>query len=186
MKQLVMAGIVGLAVFSLAGCDQPADYEGSIECKTGGECTIKGSVKGRFSIEKSTLAASIIASGGVFDAAQFNMNLAGSTVGVPSAGLVTIRLVDSRNGITQAARVFPWNRTGGTLALAGPDGVNAWIISSGGSADSLAYELHPFQTSGQAASNVLAVAIRYEGQTRASSSVSMGGGGCRVGVCSEQ
>ena len=104
---------------------------------------------------------------GCIDAGSFYLDVSDSTVAVPATGYVTVGLVDSGTGTTQASKVFPWIRSGSVIALRDPAAVNAWATANGGAADSVKYDLHQFQTDETPGWNTLAIAAEYEGATEA-------------------
>lgn len=185
MKKVFAASALLAMVSFLSGCEGTWKVNG--ECTSTSQCKIGGEIGGKFLVRKGipvNAVQAILESEQVFDASQLGIALDGTTVGVPSTGLVTIKLVDSSNGTIHVAKAFAWNRVGSSLVLANPDSVNSWAYASAGDSDSIAYELHPFQATGASANNVLSLSVKYEGVTRASSSTTWSaGGGCRVGKC---
>ena len=188
MEKVFVATALLAMVGALTGCEGSWKING--ECTTKSQCKIGGEIGGKFVVEKGFPASalqSIMASGQVFDAAQFSIGLEGTSVGVPDAGMVTVKLIESSSGTVHAARAFPWSRRGGKLVLQDPDVVNDWAYASAGGSDGIAYELHPFSVVGAGSSNVLSLAVKYEGATRATSSTTWSAGsGCRIGACAIQ
>lgn len=188
MKNVLVTASLLAMVMAVSGCEGTWKVQG--ECTSRNQCKIGGEIGGKFVIEKGSPAnvlEAILISGHVFDASLFGMALEGTNVGVPANGLATIKLVDSANGTIHASRAFPWSRVGSNLVLTNPDSVNDWAYAAAAGADSIAYELHPFQVTGASANNVLSLAVKYEGATRATSSTTWSGGGnCRVGACAIQ
>ncbi|WP_162349639.1 hypothetical protein [Pseudoxanthomonas gei] len=188
MKKLFATATLLAITGVLAGCEGSWKVQG--ECTSKNQCKIGGEIGGKFLIQQRNTGSTLetlLASGIVFDAAQFSLALQGTNVGLPTNGLVTIKLMDSGTGTMHAAGAFPWRLVGGSIVLANPDSVNSWAYASASGADSIGYELHPFPVTGASAANVLSMSVNYEGTTRASSSITWSGGGaCRVGTCAIQ
>ena len=143
-------------------------YKGSIKCRSGEGCEVGGEISGTLPLApKGDFAKAVAAGIGSIDAGAFTLDVGDSTVTVPATGDVTVELIDSSTGLAQASRVFPWVRSGTVIRLQDPATVNAWAQASAGSADSVEYNLHKFQTDETPGWNTLAVASIYEGQTEA-------------------
>ena len=162
-------GLVFLLAIPLMGMRcSGAQYKVSGECSTGGGCTVGGEVSGTLPLApKGEFAAMVAAVIGSVDAGSFTLDVSDSSVTVPASGYVTVDLVDSASGMTQASRVFPWIRSGTFITLGDPAAVNAWATTNAGNADSVEYNLHQFQTVESSGWNTLALAAEYEGMTEA-------------------
>ena len=110
------------------------------------------------------------------DAAQYVLDINGSTIPYPSYGTMTVRLVDSSTGMTVASRVFDWVRSGTLIRAKYPDSINQWAYSYGESADSVNYELTKFASSYGGGMQRIAGASSYEGSTISSYSSQFYGG----------
>jgi hypothetical protein len=159
-------------------------WEAEATCSTSGPCSVTGRVKGTFKStadQPSTIFQMIAQSASVMDAAQFSIDVSGSTVGVPVNGLVTIKLIHSQTGALQAQNTFSWVKSGTDLVLVNPNAVNSWAMSQGGTADSMEYVLHPFAVTQSSGPNQLQASTQYEGTTYVSAVAvwSGSGGGCR-------
>lgn len=191
MRRFSLAFVLPLAL-AVTGCE--GTWKAGAECSSGGGCSVKGEVGGTFAFseDKVPLAQRMMMSSSIPDAAAFEIDVSGSSVGVPSSGWVTLQLVERRSGLVQAARQFRWVRSGSVIRVAEPDVVNSWAAQSGGVADTLKYDLHQFQAHGGSGTNVLKVSSKYEGQVKASATASWSGGrpgdgGCGSGaVCQIQ
>ena len=75
---------------------------------------------------------------GSFDAGSFHLDVSDSTVAIPATGYVTVGLVDSGTGTTQASKVFPWIRSGIAVRYERADSLT-WEISA---VRSTAHELY--------------------------------------------
>lgn len=180
-KELSLCALLPL-VLMLSAC--AGTWEAEVTCSSSGPCSATGRVKGTFKSiagQPSTLLQMVAQSTSVMDAAQFSIDVSGSTVGVPSNGLVTIKLIHSQTGAVQAQNTFSWVKSGTDLVLVNPNAVNSWAMSQGGTADSIDYALHPFTVTQGLGSNQLQAQTQYEGTTYASASAvwSGQGGGCR-------
>lgn len=181
-----------LALFA-TGCEGPDEMEvtGSASCSSSAGCEAKGSITAKWKRNQteqygdhaqSGLTSRMMQSSNVIDAAQFSLDVGGSSVVLPSAGLVTLTLVDSATGQTQTTGTFAWRKYGDDLVFSDPNAVNDWAYSQGGTADSLHYALQPFNVVANTGSNRFEVATQYEGQTYATASTtwySGGGDDCR-------
>lgn len=184
MKVKGVMFVVALGAALLSGC-QTTEWEVEGKCEGGSgswNCSTGGKIRG--TMQKNGVA-------GGMDAANFSIDLNGSTVGAPASGNVTISLVSSSTNSVQAAQVFAWIRSGSRLYLSNPTQVNAWAQANAGNADTLAYQLHPFDVTGvQSGENMLSVTAEYAGAPRAVSitTFSRGFDPCRRGggYCQEQ
>lgn len=102
------------------------------------------------------------------DAAQFTLDTAGSTIPYPSTGSVNVILTDSRTGVIQGAKVFPWVRSGSVIRLQNPDAVNSWAMQHAGTANQLDYKLLPFASSCGPGLQTLSLTAKNEDVTLAS------------------
>lgn len=170
-------GLVFLLSIPLMGMKcAGAQYKVSGECSTGGNCTVRGEISGTLPLApKGELAAMMAGVIGSVDAGSFSLDVSDSSVTVPATGYVTVSLVDSASGMTQASKVFPWARSGSVIALSDPAAVSAWATANGGTADSVDYDLHSFQTTETPGWNTLAIAAEYEGMTEAFSTTTWKG-----------
>lgn len=181
----MMKGIffsAAMAAGFLTGCEATA-WEATANCEGGSagwKCSGGGKISGTF--QKNTATS--------FDAANFSIDLDGTTVGTPAFGNVTISLVDSSTHSVQAAQVFTWVKSGARLYLADPAQVNSWAQLNAGSANSVAYGLHQFDVTGvTGGDNMFSATSEYAGVPRAVSISTFSGrvsGGCRVGHCQVQ
>lgn len=179
-KELSFCAFLPMALM-LSACS--GTWEAEATCSSSGPCSVTGRVKGTFKSavdQGSTILQMIAQSASVMDAAQFSIDVSGSTVIVPANGLVTIKLIHSQTGAIQAQNTFSWVKSGTDLVLVNPNAVNSWAMSQGGTADSMDYALHPFTVSQGPGSNQLQAATQYEGTTYASavSVWSRNGGNC--------
>lgn len=143
-------------------------FKGSIKCRSGDGCEVGGEISGTLPLApKGDFAKALATVIGSVDAGAFTLDVSDSTVTVPTTGYVTVKLIDSSTGSVQASKVFPWIRSGTLISLADPMAVNVWAEANAGSANSVEYNLHKFQTSESPGWNTLAVASNYEGQTEA-------------------
>lgn len=110
------------------------------------------------------------------DAADFTMDVSGSTVPFPSTGSMNIILTDSSTGIIQGSHVFPWVRTGTVIRLQNADAVNDWVIANAGTTDTIDFKIVPFAANLDPGPQTLAVAAKNEGVTLASFSKTISGG----------
>lgn len=184
MKRIALSA--AMAAMFLTGCEA-TNWEITANCE-GGSASWKCSGGGKIS---GTFQKNSIYSAGSMDAANFSIDLGGSTVGTPSSGNVTVSLVDSSTNSVQAAQVFAWIRSGERLYFTDPTQVNVWAGANTGSADSVAYQLHQFEISGvESGTNMFSTTAEYAGVPRAVSITTFSGGGgnggCRVGHCQEQ
>lgn len=152
---------------------------GKATCRSGGGCEGTGEVKGEWEwLRQIPLVEKLLSLDETLDAAAFAIDVSQSTVTVPVEGFVTVDLVDSATGLTQASRVFSWSRAGLQLKLSDPDTVNNWALQSGGTADTLEYRLHPFTTSEQEGWNTLVLTQVYDGDVQGSASSTWRGQQC--------
>lgn len=110
-------------------------------------------------------------------------------MGTPSTGNVTISLIDSHTNVVQAAKIFAWVKSGTRLYLVNPSEVNTWAQENAGSADTVRYQLQPFEVSGvSSGDNLFSVTSEYEGDPKAVSvtTFTSGNSGCGIGYCQEQ
>lgn len=165
------------AIISLNGC-AGASWSVSGSCSSRDGCEVSGEINGTFAHggRNIPLIDRFISSQHVVDAAELELDISGSNINVANSGLVTITLVDASNGITQAARAFPWVKHGSKLILSNPDDVNAWALAEGGTATTLKYEIHPFPVQSNPGENVFQVSAQYQGSTQATSTTSWSGG----------
>ena len=160
---LMLLAAIPLMGFSCAG----TSWKVTGKCKTGGECEIGGEIGGTLPKQKQTLLESIFFAGDTIDAGSFNVDVSESSVSVPNTGNVTVRLVDSASSSIVASSNFPWVLNGASIVLANPTAVNDWAMQYGGTADSVQYDLSPFQTTQDMGINILAVAAIYDESVRA-------------------
>lgn len=156
------------------------------KCQSGKGCEVEGSIEGVVKSSGSTLVSRIYGSTQTFDAASFRLDTTGSTLDVPTSGLVSINLVESTSGATVTSATVPWRREGPSIVLSKPDAVNGWALAHGGNADSLTYKLHPFPAPSTYAE--LQVTSIYEGVANASTTIVSAGsdGSCRLVRCHAQ
>lgn len=163
---------IGITLTS-AGCG-PTEWQLSASCEETKKCRIEGRIGGKIGggerdgllwFERILLASSTQ----IPDAAQFEIDVSGSSVAFPAQGSVTLLLSDGRQGVTIAARQFQWHRTGNILRLVDPDGANAWAATVGGPATELRYDLAAFDVGAVPGPNTIAAASRYDGATKAAS-----------------
>lgn len=186
-------GLLALASTLLSGCaSMDWSFRGRVECNNRGECKIVGEVEGKpkpqekrgASPQQDDIAAQTQSD--LIDTASFEIDVQGSSVGIPMSGLVTLELKDASAGVVIAANTFQWHRTGSSIRLSNPVAVNQWLASVGGSADAVTASLHPFQTFGGQGMNLLQASFRYGGIQVASSSAGWySSGGCVTHSCQE-
>lgn len=168
MKRIIaIAGIA--ATLALVGC-AGATWNVKATCKTDGDCQVEGSIGGTIPGGGSNgrLADKMLASSAPWDAADFVLDVSGSTVHYPSTGRVTLTLIDRSTDVVQAARQFDWVRNGSILRLVDPDTVNAWAATEGGTANDLTYKLARFETGAPPGDHIASVKSKYQGQVTAS------------------
>lgn len=178
-------------VFFMSGCAGTSwSVKGS--CKSGAGCEVSGEIRGEIKKQKGqqrSLLENMLASSVTWDAAQFSIDVSGSSVPTPVSGHVTIDLVDSYSGSAQATRTFTWIKVGSAIVLQHPDAVNEWAMAQGGSANSVKYFLHPFAVDEATGWNTLQVAATYDGAAYATSTSNWNvgsGSGCREVACHQQ
>ena len=162
------------AVFRVGGC-AGSSWAVKGSCKSGGGCEASGEIRGEIKKQKGgkrSLRESIIASSATWGAAQFSIDVSGSSVPTPGSGHATIILIDSCSGATQAARTFNWIKVGSAIVLQSPHAVNEWAMAQGRSSDSVRYFLHPFAVEESSGWNTRQVAATYDGATYATSTSS--------------
>jgi len=173
MKSVLGSSFLLSVVAGLTGCG-PATYEVSASCESDKKCKVQGKISGTFGGGKKevplyqrllSLAASEIP-----DAAEFAIDVSGSSVAFPGSGITTLRLVNEASGVEVASREFSWVRVGSTLRLNDPNAVNAWVASDGGSATTLRYSMGQIQVGAIPGPNTINVASQYRGISRASAS----------------
>lgn len=171
MRSHVM-GLIAISVaIATAGC-AGATWNVKAGCKTDGDCSIEGSIGGTIpggGGQNRSLAARMLTSTQVLDAADFEIDVSGSTISYPSTGKVTLTLKDRSTGAVQAARQFDWVRTNNILRLDDPDAVNVWAASEGGSANDLSYKLARFDSAAPPGEHVISTKSKYLGQVTATS-----------------
>ncbi|TCZ87749.1 hypothetical protein [Lysobacter sp. N42] len=174
-----------MAALAATGC-AGTKWRVSGKCQSGRGCEVEGSIEGVIKSSAKTLVARVYESAETFDAASFSLDTGGSTLSVPSSGLVTINLVDTVSGATVTSATVPWRRNGTSIVLADPDSVNRWALAHGGSADSLTYKLHPFPA--PSSYGELQVTSMYEGVANSSVTIvnTGSGGSCRYTRCHAQ
>lgn len=192
MKRIV--GIsAGASLLLMLGACATTTWSVEATCRHGEGCSGTGKIGGTFKVESveepQSMLQAMMSSEAVFDAAQFSLDVSGSTVGLPSNGQVTIYLKNSNVGSIQSSRAWAWTRLGSDLVLSNPDAVNEWVLAESGSADSVEYALHPFATTESPDGNILKLSAQYEGTTYASSSSyweGRPGTGCREARCHQE
>lgn len=195
MKPLAIAVTVALGC-ALSGCATTGDNEvkwevsgkcsdapGGTTCEIGGKISGswgdeepmlmadggRGVQGGRPSFARRTMNSIILASTDVPDAANFVVDVDGSTIAYPASGQALLTLRDEATGVVQATSTFAWYRTGTQIRLVDPDAVNNWTINSSGSATALEYDLMPFGIPATHTQETVVVSSVYEGQVTASS-----------------
>ncbi|MBN5049645.1 hypothetical protein D3C81_1486970 [compost metagenome] len=168
----MIVATVGIAV-GTAGCG-PVEWQVSASCEETKKCRIEGKIGGKIGGgERSSIPwyERLLKSSTseIPDAAQFDIDISGSSVAFPANGLVTLLLFDSRLGAATAARQFHWQRSGNSLTLSNPDEVNAWAAGAAGTADELRYDLAAFDVGAVPGPNTIAASSRYQGATKAAS-----------------
>lgn len=151
---------------TLSGC-AGVNWKAGASCDTTKKCEIHEEILGS-SARSQSLMASLLSASEAADAAQFVVDVSGSTVPYPAQSTVTVSLVDSSSGAVQASRLFDWTKSGNTIRLVDPNAVNAWAAANGGSADTMRYRLTKFQSDYGSGSQTIAVRSAYEGVTNAS------------------
>lgn len=161
---LILIASIPLMGMSCSG----VQWKVTAKCKTGGECEVGGEMGGTLPKQKGSLLDMLYLSGDTIDAAAFAIDVSDSSVSVPNTGNVTVRLVDSANNSTVASQNFPWVLNGSSIVLSDPNAVNNWAMQYGGNADTVKYDLSPFQTTQQVGTNTFVAEAIYDGDTRAS------------------
>lgn len=168
----IIVAAVGITLTS-TGCG-PMEWQLSASCEENKKCRMEGRIGGKIGggerdglpwFERILLAST----SEVPDAAQFEIDVSGSSIAFPANGSVTLLLFDGRQGATIAARQFQWHRTGTILRLVDPDGANAWAAAASGPATELRYDFATFDVSAAPGPNTIAAASRYGGATKAAS-----------------
>ena len=166
MKYVIMGLAVSLASAAmLTGC-AGAQWKAGASCDTTKKCEVHGEISGtipNFRFANMQLVASAVA-----DAAQFEVDVSGSTIPYPSTGTVNIILTNSSTGTTVAAHVFGWTKSGNIIRLSDPNGVNTWATANAGSADTVTYRMVKFQSNYAPGNQTIAVKSKYEGVVKAS------------------
>lgn len=189
MRRVIQFSILAMTAIVLTACE-PKEWEVEANCEGGSsswKCSGGGKIKGTF--QKQQRNSFYAASTSSWDAANFSIDLDGSTVGTPSTGNVTISLVDSQGNVVQATKIFAWFKSGTRLYLVNPSEVNTWAQENAGSADTVRYQLQPFDVSGvSSGDNLFSVTAEYAGDPKALSvmTFSSGDSGCGIGYCQEQ
>lgn len=145
---------------------------GGGECKAGFEVKWEGGGSG----PNKLLASLLNSSSQIPDAAQFAMDISGSTIPYPSSGTGTVFLKNSATGTVVAARSFNWIRSGNIIRAQSPDAINSWAYSNIGNSDSVSYELSRFNSNYGPGLQTIASTGRYEGTTVAAHSATFYGG----------
>lgn len=166
---LLATGCIGLTACSgvrwrvYVDCDV---RNGSKSCRVGGEGS--GSIRLNLA-NRSTMQKFLANVASIGSAADFSIDVSGSTIAYPTSGQVTVTLSVSSTGAVEAVGVFPWIRTGSVIRLSDPGSVDAWAISNSGDADSMAYDLVPFEANFADGSNTIAATSYFQGAATASS-----------------
>ncbi len=173
MKTALCSSFLLAAIVGLSGCS-PVSYEVSASCESSKRCKVQGKVSGTFGGGKKDMPLYqrllSLASTEIPDAADFAIDISGSSVAFPGAGITKLRLVDEATGVEVASRDFAWMRAGDTLRLSDPNAVNAWVASDGGSATSLRYTMGQIDVGAKPGPNTISVASQYKGVSRAAAS----------------
>lgn len=158
------------ATLALSGCETFRSARMYGECNNkiggGGECKVGFEVKwekGGGGTPQSLLRMALSSSDTLPDAAQYSLDVSGSTVPYPSSGWMTVYLKDSAKGYVVASADFAWSRSGNLIRAKDPDAINAWAYANAGTADTVAYELHKFTSSYGPGMQTIAGASSYEG-----------------------
>ena len=175
MMQLKAVLVVALSVacLSLGGCATTSQGTWEISGKCSGlpskpSCEIGGKIGGTWggggggNKKLVALAQQVLVAADVADAAQFSIDVSGSTITYPDSGIVTLMLKNRSTGVVRATKDFSWIRSGSILKLADPDSVNNWALSSGGDANEITYSLKRFQVNSGYGEQVISVASKYE------------------------
>lgn len=171
MKAMIAGCVVALMCSGLTGCATTGSWSIEGTCDTSRKCSVGGKVGGTWGggEKKSIYQGMMLAlAANLPDAALFEIDVSGSSIGFPSSGLVTMTLVDTTTNVTIAAQQFPWTKVGGALKLSDPDAVNSWAVEKGGTADEMRYTLARFNASAPAGDNVISGTSKYQGVATAS------------------
>jgi hypothetical protein len=174
MKPITAVGITTL-LLSLSGCATTGNSKAYARC-TGlpakQDCEIGGEISGSWGGSKDLgpLAGQLLAAAEVIDAAQFTLDVGGSTISYPSTGTATL-ILKNASGTVIATRDFGWRRAGTVVRLADPDAVNTWALARSG-VQTLDYKLKPFPLIAGYGEQRIVVRSLYEGVETASSSSS--------------
>ena len=155
------------------------NYKVSGECKSGDGCSIHGEISGTIPSslrslppqQRGALAQAWYAISGTASAGDFSLDISDSTVAIPDAGLLTVRLIDSSTGVVTASKTFPWVLSGSDIVFSDPAAVDSWAINNAGPADSVDYDLLPFAPTEAPGWNTLAAAANVDGETHAYTTV---------------
>lgn len=114
------------------------------------------------------------------DAAAMTIDVSSSTVGFPSSGTTTLRIV-SNSGALIGSRSFGWSRSGGMLYFSDPSAINSWLQSSGAplATSRIDYALDNLNVAITEGENYVAATVEMYSEPVASgsSSYNTGGGG---------
>lgn len=175
-SKLISAIALSAISLSLSGCASTGTWEVNGKCSglpRSPNCEIGGKIGGTWGgsgNKLTTLAQKMAIAADVADAAQFSIDVSGSTILYPATGIVTLTLKNTASGTTLATTDFDWTRSGSIIKLTDPDAVNNWALASGGSANELSYKIKPFPMSSGYGQQVISVQSTYEGNVTASAS----------------
>lgn len=177
LKSVVMA-TTSVVCLSLGGCASTSQGTWEINGKCSGlpsnpSCEIGGKIGGTWgggggTQQMVSLAQRVMVAADVADAAQFSIDVSGSTIAYPATGTVTLVLKNADTGIVRATQVFNWTRSGNLLKLSNPDAVNDWALANGGDANELTYKLNRFPMNSGYGEQLISVKSKYEDTVTAS------------------
>lgn len=161
-------------LLAFSGCATTGTWEVNGKCSglpRNPNCEIGGKIGGTWggSNKLTTLAQKISSFSVIPDAAQFALNISGSTIAYPLTGSAILTLRNADTDSIVASKSFNWYRSGNTIKLSDPDTVNAWALSAGSSANELTYKLTPFPLSSGYGQQTVSVQSVYEGSVTAAS-----------------
>lgn len=167
MKRKILTLLAAASLAGLTSC-AGATWNVKIVCKPDGDCHGEGSIGGTIPPRGNSapLSERLLHSASVVDAADFELDVSGSSFSYPASGAVTLILTDRATNSIQAARQFGWVRTGTILRLADPDAVNDWAAAEGGTANDLTYKLAPVSAR-VPGEHFASIKTRYDGVVRA-------------------
>ncbi|WP_146092923.1 hypothetical protein [Xanthomonas arboricola] len=163
-RKFVLAANVMAAVLMLTGCEWSATIRKKVGQPAEGEITIRGG--GRSSVLKNMGLVSAAIS-----ATDIYIETAGTDFNLNSVGNVAITLSDDAGNLL-ASSTFPWVKSGTKLVFKNPETVQSWL-NSYPSAVGVNTKINYGNTPIDGADHVISSAVMYQGERRASSSITV-------------